>query len=84
MNNIKRVQKDIYFDNFLSQHMNRVPLAVFIIEDDHNNAINTGTAGKLRQLLYYTGQLKGKFFSLELVIFFICLRTLLAVISKLI
>ena len=34
----------VHFDNFLSQHMNRVPLAVFIIEDDSNNDINTGTA----------------------------------------
>ena len=30
------------FDYFLSHQMNRVPLAVFIIEDDRNNAINTG------------------------------------------
>ena len=31
--------------------MNRVPLGVFIIEDDSNYDINTGTAEKLRQNL---------------------------------
>ena len=53
MNNIKRVQKDIYFDNFLSQHMNRVPLALFLIEDDRNNDINTGTIRKCHQYFFY-------------------------------
>ena len=52
MNNIKRVQKDIYFDNFLSQHMNRVPLALFLIEDDRNNDINTGTIWKCHQYFF--------------------------------
>ena len=36
--------KDKHFDNFHSQHMNRVPLAVFILEEDSNYDINTGTA----------------------------------------
>ena len=30
------------FDIYLSQHMNRVPLAVFIIEDDRENNTITG------------------------------------------
>ena len=36
----------VNFDNFLSQHMNRVPLAVFIIEDNSKYDINPGTAEK--------------------------------------
>ena len=36
-------KEDRYFDNFLSQQMNRVPLAVFVIEDERYITNNTGT-----------------------------------------
>ena len=43
-------REDLHFDSFLSQHMARVPLAVFIMEDNYNYDINIGTAQKLMQL----------------------------------